>query len=594
MDPIHNFAFDLDENGHPLMNCMTIIAGKNASGTGRVMVGHDEDDGGHITVRHTVVPPMDWPEGTRLPAEEGRARIPQVAHTLGYYWVEFRTDKVGLSNSDMFYNDHGVLIVTNSMGTSRESMDDERGLCEGGLAYNLRRALAERATSAREGARLLMELVEKWGYAPSGRAYTLADKDEAFMFQLVHGRHYVGARVPDDQIVVMPNFYNFHTLHDCPEMYYSKDIVEYAIERGWYVPTVPGDYSDFDFAVAYQDPREHMGLRNVLRQKHGQRIALGRDWSVEEEGLPFSIPAEREVGLKRMADILSTHYEGTPDRCEWYGPGRSPHDTPNIRNICTGTTLECAICDFDEDPRLTTLYTAFGRPCELPFVPMHPLMGIPEALEPSADALRRMETHLAPEPSALHSGRAAWHRFRRVESSLEMLYADAMPQARVKLDALLKDCEAANGQALERARALMAEGREEEARALIVREDGAFLDRALADMEALRLPAVAVDEVAPLSLSALPETIRVTFASDRALVEGSLVLGLTHTDTREKYASAVPGSLRAVGENRYEAAFPTEPFAGYLHFPGCYDFILGGTTRYGAARQGIFRVLIED
>ena len=216
MDPIHNYAFDLDENGGPLMNCMTIIVGKNASATGRVMVGHNEDDGGHIAVRHTVVPPMHWPEGTLLPAEQGRARIPQAVHTLGYYWVEFRTDEMGLSNSDMFYNDHGVLIVSNSMGTSRESMEDVSGLRDGGLAYNLRRALAERATSAREGAKLLMELVETWGYAPSGRANTIADKDEAFMFQLVHGRHYVGARVPDDHIVVMPNFYNFHTLHDCP------------------------------------------------------------------------------------------------------------------------------------------------------------------------------------------------------------------------------------------------------------------------------------------------------------------------------------------------------------------------------------------
>lgn len=63
------------------------------------------------------------------------------------------------------------------------------------LPYNLRRALAERAQTARDGARILMELVDEWGYAPSGRAYTIADQSEAFMFQLARGRHYMGARV---------------------------------------------------------------------------------------------------------------------------------------------------------------------------------------------------------------------------------------------------------------------------------------------------------------------------------------------------------------------------------------------------------------
>ena len=594
MEAKKTYAFDLDENGRPLMNCMTIIAGKAASQTGRVMVGHNEDDSGHIAVRHMVVPAMEWPEGTRLPAEEGCAEIPQVSRTLGYYWVEFRTDEVGLSNSDMFYNDHGVLIVTNSMGTSRESMQDASGLRDGGLAYNLRRALAERATSAREGARLLMELVETWGYAPSGRAYTIADRDEAFMFQLVHGRHYVGARVPDDHIVVMPNFYNFHTLHDCPEMFYSKDIVEYAVGKGWYVPARPGCTDDFDFATAYQAPEEHMGLRNVLRQKHGQRIALGRDWDVEREGLPFSIPAGRKLDLARMAEILSTHYEGTPDRCEWYGPGRSPHDTPKIRNICTGTTLECAICDFAEVPELTTIYTAFGRPCELPFVALHPLMGLPGALEPSADALRRMEGHLRAEKDALHSGRSAWRRFHRVEAAVEMVYADAIPQVRTKLRTLLEACAAENRETLEGARARLAQECAEDARAWVVERDGALLERMLSQAEAYDLRTVTVQPMPVLSLSDRPDQIQLVFCMDGVPVATGMIAGLLHTDTRLKYAQAIPESVRPAEEGGCEATFPTAPFADYLHFPGTYDFILGGVDTQGKAFQGIFQLQVVD
>ena len=39
-------AFDLDAFGNTPMNCMTLIAGKAASATGHVLVGHNEDDDG--------------------------------------------------------------------------------------------------------------------------------------------------------------------------------------------------------------------------------------------------------------------------------------------------------------------------------------------------------------------------------------------------------------------------------------------------------------------------------------------------------------------------------------------------------------------
>lgn len=95
-----------------------------------------------------------------MPAEKGCAAIPQAAHTLGYYWVEYRKDETGLSNADGFVNECGVVITSNSMGTSRESADNAACVKDGGIAYNLRRALAERAQTARDGARILMELVD--------------------------------------------------------------------------------------------------------------------------------------------------------------------------------------------------------------------------------------------------------------------------------------------------------------------------------------------------------------------------------------------------------------------------------------------------
>ena len=208
-----------------MMNCMTVIVGKAVSASGRVLVAHNEDDPGHVIVRHAIVPAADHAPGELIPAEKGLARIPQVPHTLGYYWVEYVEDEGGVTAADAYLNECGVVITSNSMGWSKEADDDPNVVKDGGIGYVLRRALAERAHTAREGAHVLMALIDEWGYAPSGRAYTIADKNEAFMFQLVRGRHYVGARVPDDAVVVMPNHYTCHTLSDCPEMFDSKDIV---------------------------------------------------------------------------------------------------------------------------------------------------------------------------------------------------------------------------------------------------------------------------------------------------------------------------------------------------------------------------------
>lgn len=75
-------------------------------------------------------------------------------------------------------------------------------------------------------------MVDTYGYAPDGRSYTFADKNEAFMIQIVSGRHYMAVRIPDDMVAVMPNHYTLHGLNDFPEAYYSPDLVEYAIEKG--------------------------------------------------------------------------------------------------------------------------------------------------------------------------------------------------------------------------------------------------------------------------------------------------------------------------------------------------------------------------
>ena len=73
-----------DHSDRSAWNCMTLIAGKNATTTGQVLVAHNEDDDVYCKVYRGDVPQMNWQAGTVIPAENGRALIPQIEHTHGY------------------------------------------------------------------------------------------------------------------------------------------------------------------------------------------------------------------------------------------------------------------------------------------------------------------------------------------------------------------------------------------------------------------------------------------------------------------------------------------------------------------------------
>lgn len=591
MHPFYTPTLDRDADGRLHMNCMTLIAGKDAGGTGSVLVAHNEDDPGHIIVRHGYVPARTFAPGSTMPAEKGCAAIPQAERTLGFAWSQTTCAAGGLSTADTMLNERGVLVCSNSMGGSRESDDDATLVTDGGIGFNLRRAIAERAQTARDGVRVLIELIETWGYASSGRAYTIADRDEAFMIQLVRGRHYLGARIPDDAVAVMPNHYNLHTLHDCPEMFYPDDIITYAIERGWYAPAKPGDFSDFDFARAYQAEENWQNPRNVMRQKHGLSMLLGREWDERREGMPFCVRVDRPLTPQLAADILRTHYEGTPDDSERFGPGRSPHDT-DVRRICTGTTIESVIADLSVPAPLTVLYTAHGRPCQLPYIALHPLLGVPAPLDTMGHPARALEQHLAADPAITQYTGTGFDRLRSFETLAELLYEDVHSGVTELIHDITRRSFDSHAELMREADALIAAGDDEAAYARIRKADDDAVNDAIARLEAHardHFAAVDVHMDAPAAIDSA-EPIRVAFACPGEPAAESLVFGVSHTNVHMRYARATPGSVNRTDDGLWHAAFAREAFSGYIAAPGTYEFALGGNTAAGGAFAGLVRI----
>lgn len=370
--------------------CMTIVVGRKASVTGRVVVGHNEDDGTPAWIKHGIVPARDWPEGSLLPATVGcNARIPQAAHTYACYWSEVKFPS-GDANADSFYNENGVLVVSNSGCLSKERMDDPTLLTEGGVKFNLRRSVGERARTAREGMEIICNLVERYGYAPSARIYTVADKDEAWMVQVVHGKNYIAVRCPDDKVSVMPNVYTVHRLSEFPQgdVIVSSNLLVNARAKGFW-----NGEGDFDFALVYQDyPREkpaniYDSYPNSIGRSHqAVRFLSGRDFPARDP-LPFAVVPNRRISSADLQVLLASHNAPLKDGVHVF----------ETWSICAVSTVESTICEFAENPKGTTLSVALGHPCEKPYLSFRPFVeGIPASMDESASAVSRLASHCRP------------------------------------------------------------------------------------------------------------------------------------------------------------------------------------------------------
>ena len=545
-------------------DCMTMIIGRKASSTGRVIIGHNEDDGGRFIVRHGYVPPCD--HGAEfVPCEEGHAAIPQTAHTVGFYWSEVCGPSRGASNSDLMINDNGVCIVSNSSCGSREEAANEAILRDGGIEYNIRRIAAERAKNARDGAEIIRQLAEKWGYAASGRLYTVADSQEAFVIQLMRGQRYLAVRVPDDAVVAMPNHYIVRSRRDAEEVLYSPDLVSYAVKKGW-----ASSEEDFDFYEAYQSRAHYLDPINLLRQGHALRQLAGI--AFDRARLPFSVKVNRAYAVKDVMNVLSSHYEGTPDDTR-FGPGASPHNTGATR-ICRGSTIESTVVEFADHPKDVTAWTAFGRPCQQPFIPLHPLCGTVDALDRMEDPAAALAAHLTPARGGVTYQHSGWQKLRDFGNMAEFFYGTCEAELHAFRDEWYEARSRAN-----RERTVPA-----------AQFDACQAADALSAVEAFAARHFRQVQVSA-SVQESENRCLVSFECGEPPREESLLFGVGCLSPRTQYAHALPGSLIQTDSRRYQAEFPLSDVFCIPLGEGAFECFLGGNTEQGKPFAGM--TLIE-
>ena len=344
--------------------CFTVLVGKSASADGSVLVAHNEDDRGDIVVNLRKIAPRDYGAPQKVDLGKG-GTYETDGKTAGFLWIEATTQEF----ADSFINEHGVLITSDSC-PSRITAED---YTDGGIGWMLRRLLAEKATSAREAVRLAGALVEKYGYRASGRTYSIADKNEAWMLALLRGRRWYAQRVPDDEVAVIPNHFTIRGIRpDDPDRFMgSRDIVEYAGTNGWYDEAKDGP---FDFKTAFERPstREPAADGNALRHWRGLSLLTGRAWELSRN-YPFAVKPAGKVSAEALMAVLRDHYEGT----EYDATGGYKTGTPNrtkFRTICTASTINAFVVSLGAKrpaPLATAIWLAMGKPDTTVFLPLY-------------------------------------------------------------------------------------------------------------------------------------------------------------------------------------------------------------------------------
>lgn len=283
----------------PARACDGVVVGKAASADGSVLVGHNEENALDRVLEFHKIQRQAHAPGATLKLDFG-GQLEEVPETWAFLWSE----NPGLSFSDGYLNEWGVAVASIQCLTREDGYEAlvQRGeIRNGGIGYMLRRLVALRAKTSREGMELMGRLVERFGYSDSGRTYIVADPNEAWVVEVVRGRRWVAQRVPDDQVVVLParHIIGEINLADRDNYRASPDLISYAVSRGWFDPQ---GGQPFNFCKVYQtaDRASPAG-----RQVRGQEIVTGRSGVWPPAGpLPFAVKPHKKLSARDVAAFL--------------------------------------------------------------------------------------------------------------------------------------------------------------------------------------------------------------------------------------------------------------------------------------------------
>lgn len=342
-------------------DCYSIIVGKNASIDNSIFLAHNEDDYGEYIFNFYKVPAIRHEKGEKIKTNTALI-LDQVEKTYEYMWIDMPEQEF----SDSYMNEYGVTIASDQCLSREENPE----IADGGIGYFLRKLMAERAKTAKEAVKIAGKLIDKFGYNSSGRSYSIADPNEVWMLAAVNGKHWIAQRIPPDHVAVISNCYTIGEidLKDTLNFLGSKDIIEYAIKKGWYDPK-SGKNFNFKYAYARENSIDSDG--NKPRQLAAINFMSEKQYALNDD-LPFSFKPKEKIPKERLMWILANHFEFTEMR-DQSEIENDPHEF-KFNTICSSGNQYGFIAQLRTGiPQsiANLMWIALKRPCIQPYMPVY-------------------------------------------------------------------------------------------------------------------------------------------------------------------------------------------------------------------------------
>ena len=311
-------------SGVEALACTGLLVGKKASTDGSVMISYAADSHGLYGEMYHW-PAATWPKGATLDVVEWDTGKP-----LGTIAQVERTYNV-VGNM----NEHQLAITESTFGGRRELRDTAGIMDYGSLIY----ITLQRAKTAREAIKVMTDLVAEYGYYSGGETFSIADKQEAWVMEMVgkgpgrKGAIWVAIRVPDDCISAHANQSRIQQIpfDDKENCLYAPDVVSFAREKGYF----KGKDADFSFQQAYC-PYDFGALRGCearvwsFFRQYDPTMDQYTDFikgDPTKQPMPLYIKPNRKLSVQDVQQGMRNHYEGT-DLDMTKDAGAGPYKVP--------------------------------------------------------------------------------------------------------------------------------------------------------------------------------------------------------------------------------------------------------------------------
>jgi len=232
-------------------------------------------------------------------------------------------------------NEYQVAIGETTYGGRKELKDPKGVMDYGSLMY----IMLQRAKTARQGVLIIGDLVEKYGYYSSGESFSISDKNEVWIMEIIgkgpdnKGAVWVARLIPDGYVCAHANQARIRQfpLNDKQNCLYAKDVISFAREKGYF----KGKDEDFGFADAYA-PLDYGALRFCearvwsMFRRVAPLLNLSSDFIKGVEGaqpMPLWIKPDKKLSVRDVMELMRDHFEGS-ELDMTRGVGAGPYKLP--------------------------------------------------------------------------------------------------------------------------------------------------------------------------------------------------------------------------------------------------------------------------